>query len=323
MSDQKDQAPNSPASRKSLPESTDIPIKNTETIPSYSSDDAILFSSTNKNEKLSLLQRRAYFYVLHAFRAESPAISSQGITIVKELMKELKIDLNTHQNYENIIKDDPMVQQLRNVSLASDEMEMQKLTAAEEQKITGVDGQPLRIRIKPNKDDMAKIRDRVLAPAKIKDGKVVAPEKIQDEEAKPSSTSEDSPVLSWGQVSPWSLVGRHVNIQMPDEDEYIEFLITKYDAKTETHHLVSAFSNKDYEDPCNWIDLRHVPAEDMQWTNGDPGLPVWKRFLKPGETLLHETSTTRNKKQHKEVGKTSTGIPIIRKVDKGKAIVDA
>lgn len=101
-------------------------------------------------------------------------------------MKELKIDLNTHQNYENIIKDDPMVQQLRylnhgfyycndvifspcfskfvsyplffrNVSLASDEMEMQKLTAAEERKITGVDGQPLRIRIKPNKDDMAKI----------------------------------------------------------------------------------------------------------------------------------------------------------------------
>ncbi|CAL9245967.1 unnamed protein product, partial [Arabidopsis halleri] len=302
-------------------ESTDIPINNTETMPSYSSDDAILFSYMDKNEKLRELQRKAYFYVLHAFRAESPAISSQGITIVKELMKELKIDLNTHQNYENIIKADPMVQQLRNV--ASDEMEMQKLTAAEEQKITGVDGQPLRIRIKPNKDDMAKIRDRVLAPAKIKDGKVIAPEKIQDKEAKASSTSDDSPVLSWGQVSPGSLVGRLVNIQMPDEDEDIEFLITEYDAKTETHHLVSAFSNKDYEDPCNWIDLRHVPAEDMKWTKGDPGLPVWKCLLKPGETLLHETSTTRNKKQLKEVGKTSTGIPIIRKVDKGKGIVDA
>lgn len=119
MSDQKDQAPNSP-SRKSLfnflmgfaipairvlefllplcsdgirlirgefscdldsvaEESTDPPIKkreNTETIPNYSVDDNILFGTMDKKEKLSLLKSRAYSYVLHAFNAESQAISS-------------------------------------------------------------------------------------------------------------------------------------------------------------------------------------------------------------------------------------------------------
>ncbi|CAA0387120.1 unnamed protein product [Arabidopsis thaliana] len=304
-------------------ESTDIPIKNTETVPSYKGDDDILFSPLDKKVKLSMLQDRAYYYVLHAFKAESPAISSSRIVIMQELLKELKIEYKTHQTYHNAIEADPMVLQLRNVSLASDEKEMQKLTVAEEPEFTGVDGQPLIIRIKLNKDDKAKIQDRVLAPAKIKDGKVLAPAKIQDEEAKPSSTSDDSPDSSWGQVSPGSLVGRRVHIQMPDEDEYIEFLITKYDANTETHHLLSAFSNKDYEDPCNWVDLRHVQAEDMKWPEGDPDLPVWKCSPKPGETLFHETSTTQNKKQVHEVGKTSTGIPVIRKVDKGKAVVDA
>lgn len=57
-------------------ESTDIPIKNTETVPSYKGDDDILFSPLDKKVKLSMLQDRAYYYVLHAFKAESPAISS-------------------------------------------------------------------------------------------------------------------------------------------------------------------------------------------------------------------------------------------------------
>ncbi|XP_010427690.1 PREDICTED: uncharacterized protein LOC104712481 isoform X1 [Camelina sativa] len=145
---------------------------------------------------------------------------------------------------------------LRNVSLSSDERETQKLTAPEQQQITGVDGQPLIIRI--DKDNTVKIGDRVIPPAKIHDGKVIPPAKIQDEEAKLSSTSDGPPVPSWGQVSPHSLIGKSIGIRMPGEYEYIRFQIEHYDVETETHYLVSAFSKKDVQDPCNWVDIRHV-----------------------------------------------------------------
>ncbi|EOA25441.1 hypothetical protein CARUB_v10018777mg [Capsella rubella] len=327
MSDQKDQPPSSPS------QSTELPIKKrdfTEPMTSYRIDADILLSHMDKKEKLNTLQGKAYFYVLHAFSAESPEMSNPRTMIMRELMKEWNITLETLTKIEDAIKADPVVQQLRNVSLASDEKEMQKLTATSELSITGVEGQPLKFRVKPNRDDWPKIGDRVLAPAKIQDGKVIPPAEIQGKEvippaeiqgkeAKPSSTSDDSPAPSWGQVSPWSLVGKWVGIKMPYEDEHIRFLIKEYDEKTETHQLVSDFSKQDFEDPCNWIDIRHIPAEDMEWQSGHPGLPVWKCFPKPGETLLLKTSTARNKKQLQEVGKTSTGIPIIRKVDKGKS----
>ncbi|XP_010427691.1 PREDICTED: uncharacterized protein LOC104712481 isoform X2 [Camelina sativa] len=188
---------------------------------------------------------------------------------------------------------------LRNVSLSSDERETQKLTAPEQQQITGVDGQPLIIRI--DKDNTVKIGDRVIPPAKIHDGKVIPPAKIQDEEAKLSSTSDGPPVPSWGQVSPHSLIGKSIGIRMPGEYEYIRFQIEHYDVETETHYLVSAFSKKDVQDPCNWVDIRHIPAEDIEWPKKHPKLPEWKRFPEPGETLLHETSTARKKKQLHEV----------------------
>ncbi|VVB06082.1 unnamed protein product [Arabis nemorensis] len=75
---------------------------------------------------------------------------------------------------------------------------------------------------------------------------------------------KDSVVPSWGQVSPQSLVGRCLKIRMPGEDHYTAFQIKDYDAETEMHHLVT---------PCDWIDIRHIPAEDTVWQDGHPGFP--------------------------------------------------
>ncbi|KAL1193433.1 Protein EMSY-LIKE 1 [Cardamine amara subsp. amara] len=346
MSNQQHQAPNPPSQLIGLPlkkrdfaetmpsngngdldsvseEFTGLPLKKrdfAETMPSNGNGDLLLLM--NKKEKLDYLQKQAYYNVLHAFNAESPKISSPRILIVKDLTKEWNIDHTTHAAFEKTIKTDPMVKKFRKVSLPSDEV----------RKITAVDGNPLKIRI-PKKEDVnktgdkvipAKIQDvKVIVPEKLQNGKVKAPAKTQEEKAKPTSTSDDSPVSSWGQVSPGSLVGRWVYIRMPGEEDHLAFLIKQYNAQTETHRLVSTLSHKNFDDPCDWIDLRHIPAKDIIWKEGNPGLPVRKCFLKPGETLLLETSTAQKTKQLKQAGKSSSGIPIIRKMDKGKSIVGA
>ncbi|XP_024012927.1 protein EMSY-LIKE 1 [Eutrema salsugineum] len=279
---------------------------------SNSNSDDFFFHMSKKNN-LYELQRQAYYDVLYAFAAESSAISSPGITIIKELKKEWNITYKIHNFFQEEIKADPLVQKLRRISLASDDKEKQKVAAAEEQKTTAVQGTKLKPRLILKNDDLLQLLEKLN----------VAPTKMPKEKAKPSSFPDDSTILSWGQVSPASLVNRWINIRMPGESDYTSFLIEEYNPKTEMHYLVTAPSKNDLVDldPCNWIDIRHFPAEDVVWDEEHPGFPSRKGFLKPGETILHATSTAREKKQLKEVGKTASGIPIImRKLDKGKSI---
>ncbi|VVB06097.1 unnamed protein product [Arabis nemorensis] len=241
------------------------------------------------------LQREAYYGVNLAFSAETPAISSSRIMIVQDLKKEWNISPVIHGAFVDGINTEPLVKRWRNVPKASDN-----------ENVTPVEGHPSESRVAVNKEDLFDFQ--------------VAPARIQYEKTEPSSTSEDSLVPSWGQVSPQTLVGRWLNIRMPGEDDYIAFQIKDYNAETEMHHLVTALSQKTVIDPCDWIDIRFIPAEDTVWQDGHPGFPARKSFIKPGETILSTTSTAQEKRRIREVGKTATGIPIIKRLDKGKGI---
>ncbi|CAH2063743.1 unnamed protein product [Thlaspi arvense] len=332
MSDKKDQSPDSPSKG-----STVLPFKKrdtaemtraAETMSSGIDYDHLL--AKNKKLKLDELQRKAYYQVLKAFTAESSAMSSRRITIIDKLKREWNIPYTTHTAFMDKIKQSreesnpsaycyfSSVQFLsaEEVKVAAPQVEEEKttaveeekMTAADEEKITAVDGNPLKPRLKLNDDDVVKFQEKLHVP----------PAKMQEEKAEPISTFEYSAIPSWGQVSPASLVDKWINIRIPGEDDYTAYLIAKYDAEREMHYLITAIAEDDLVDPCKWIDIRNFPAEDLVWQEGHPGFPTHKRCLNPGETILHLTSTAREKRRITEVGITDSGIPIIKKLDKGK-----
>ncbi|CAA7060643.1 unnamed protein product [Microthlaspi erraticum] len=329
MSNQKDKdkASDSPSQATALPFKKRGFAGKTPPTSSNSNNDASFFQM-NENLNDYELKTQAYSNVLGAFTAESSSISSSRITILDDLKKAWNITKETHNVLVKKQQTDPLIQQLSEISVASDEKGKQE--------VAGVKGNQLKdllSRTIVSKEDLLRYQERLnAAPAKM---------------PKPSSPSKASTIPGWGKVSPASLVDKWVNLRMPGEDKYVALLIKAYDAETEMHHLVESLSQKNFSDPCDWIDLRHVrlkllplsfkffyfsslfteaqnslqiPAEDMVWQEGHPGFPTRSCFLKPGETILNETSTVREKKQLKEVGKTAGGIPIIRKVDKGKGI---
>ncbi|CAN8254317.1 unnamed protein product [Cochlearia groenlandica] len=144
-------------------------------------------------------------------------------------------------------------------------------------------------------------------------------DKFKDK-TKPTSVIEDSAILTWGEVSPESLVNKWIKIILPGEVDYIAYLIEDYDPKKDMHYLVTHASKSRFQDPCNWIDIRYFPAEDTVWQDGHPGFPTRKCFLKPGDSILRATSTAQRKKKANEVGETACGIPIFSKLDEGKPI---
>ncbi|CAN8267972.1 unnamed protein product [Cochlearia groenlandica] len=112
--------------------------------------------------------------------------------------------------------------------------------------------------------------------------------------------------------TPESLIGKWIGIKMPGEVDYVGFFINSYDPNTEMHHLVTVQNQMKPEDPCDWVDLREIPEEDVMWQEGSLGFPTQKKGgLKPGETILSETSTAQRIKRAKEAAMSG-------KKDKGK-----
>ncbi|KAL0848325.1 hypothetical protein Bca101_021572 [Brassica carinata] len=263
-----------------------------------------------RNMSLDELEGNAYYEVLRAFIAESSAISGVRIMIMKDLKNELKIDHDTHVAFEEQIETDTLVQELRGTSLASSE----KVTDVKEQKSTSVEGEAPKPRLIVNKKDVLKLQESFnVAPAKIQKEKTEA-------SATTTTTPEDLPFPSWGHASPESLVNDCITIRIDSED-YVTFHIKAYDAETEMHQLVTLSSTKELDDPLDWIDIRYFPREDIVWQYQHPGFTTRNCLLKPGQTILNATATARDKTPIKEVGRSATGIPIIKKLDKGKAKV--
>ncbi|KAG2258345.1 hypothetical protein Bca52824_077639 [Brassica carinata] len=262
-----------------------------------------------RNMSLDELEGNAYYEVLRAFIAESSAISGVRIMIMKDLKNELKIDHDTHVAFEEQIETDTLVQELRGTSLASSE----KVTDVKEQKSTSVEGEAPKPRLIVNKKDVLKLQESFnVAPAKI--------QKKTEASATTTTTPEDLPFPSWGHASPESLVNDCITIRIDSED-YVTFHIKAYDAETEMHQLVTLSSTKELDDPLDWIDIRYFPREDIVWQYQHPGFTTRNCLLKPGQTILNATATARDKTPIKEVGRSATGIPIIKKLDKGKAKV--
>ncbi|KAF8102175.1 hypothetical protein N665_0201s0456 [Sinapis alba] len=314
MADQNDQH-----SDTRTDEPTRLPLKKRgyaeKTLPALNNNDDSFFPE-DKNMSLNELMRNAYYDVLKAFISESSAISGPRIMILKELKKELKIDHRTHTAFEEQIGTDTLVQELRYLHLHAREVtslaSSEEVTDAEEQKSTSVEGEAVKPPLIVNKKYVLELQESFNA----------APAKIQQETSEPSATTtpEDLPFPSWGHASPESLVNNVITIRI-DESDYLAFQIKAYDAETEMHQLVTVSSTKELNDPLDWIDIRYFPREDIIWQYEHPGFTTRNCLLKPGQTILNATTTARNKTLIKEVGRSASGIPIIKKLDKGKSKV--
>ncbi|CAH8362134.1 unnamed protein product [Eruca vesicaria subsp. sativa] len=318
MTDQKDQHSDTPPTD----ESTRLPLKKRgyaeKTLPRLNNDGDCFFPTDKDDMKPDVLRKNAYYDALKAFSAESSAVSAPRIMLIKELKSALYIDQNTHTDLQKKIKADSLVQELRGTSIGSSEKE--KVTDAEDAKSTSVEGEAPKPRLIVNKQHVLKLQESFN----------VAPAKIQQETAEPSATTTpakiqkekaDANFPSWGHVSPESLVNNIITISIDGEEDCVTFKIKAYDPVTEMHQLVPLSRNKEVNDPLDWIDIRYFPREDIIWQHEHPGFTTRNSYLKPGQTLLNATATSREKTPIREVGRSASGIPIIKKLDKGKAIV--
>ncbi|CAN6905102.1 unnamed protein product [Brassica oleracea] len=329
---------NDPHSDTPTEEATRLPLKKrgyaAKTLPGLNNNDDDSFFPEDKDMKLDKLKKNAYYEVLKAFIAESSTISGVNayyeprIMIMKELKKELMIDHDTHTDCQKRVKTDTLVLELRGTS---SEKATEKVTDAEEEKSTSVEGEALKPRLVVDKKYVLKLQERFnVAPAKIQqetaepsDTNTTA--KIQKDKAEASATTtttpEELPFPSWGHVAPESLVNSIINIRIYGDNDHLQFQIKAYNAETEMHQLVTLGNTKEQDDPLDWIDIRYFPREDIVWQNQHPGFTTRNCLLKPGQTILNATTTAREKTPIKVVGRSASGIPIIKikKLDKGKA----
>ncbi|XP_019059324.1 PREDICTED: protein EMSY-LIKE 2-like isoform X2 [Tarenaya hassleriana] len=194
--------------------------------------------------------QRQAYFVVLRAFAAESEQVSSRMTTLKDLMRELNVTFQLHKHYEKVIGNDQMLQQLR---IDSSEVE-------EEEE-------------KPQQEEMMTSRDK------------------HEENAMPSAPGiRPASSERWSRISPESLIGRVVYVRMPEDDDYIQFTVSDYDADKEQHLLQS--NSNTMEDPSSWFDLRQIPSQDIMWEGEDPGISGEACSLKPGQTILRETSTT-------------------------------
>ncbi|XP_009631006.1 protein EMSY-LIKE 3 isoform X1 [Nicotiana tabacum] len=235
------------------------------------------------------LEQEAYGAILRAFKAQSDALTWEKESLITELRKELRVsddehrDLLTKVNADNLIHrirewrknmgNQPVHEQLPSPTVSGSRKRpkmsqsvIMPLGAPSESlhhQTIGASTQPTtpgaKWGVAPGNGGL---RSRPGQP-------VFSSKPVHYQQAGPGSSG----ALRSGELAERpgdSFLGRRVMTRWPDDNNFYEAIITKYNAVDGRHALVYDIGTPN--ETWEWVDLKEIPSNDIRWVGDDPGI---------------------------------------------------
>lgn len=267
-------------------------------------------NETDMETKIHQLEQEAYRSVLRAFKAQADAITWEKESLITELRKELRLSNEEHRELLTRVNDDGVIGMIRewrqagglqtgmNIGQAghdptpsptvSASRKKQKMTQSVPHQSFGGPSPPFHpqaVATSNQPSSSAAKRGPIIQAKgkKHKSGQMLSRVSSMKSMQYPSPASAGRGQIA-NRVSSGalanepaeaatfnSLIGRKVRTRWPDDNNFYEAVITRYDGPTGRHALVydQGTTNETWE----WVNLAEISPEDIQWEGEDPGIP--------------------------------------------------
>ncbi|KAJ9184696.1 hypothetical protein P3X46_004398 [Hevea brasiliensis] len=219
---------------------------------------------TDMEAQIHQLEQEAYSAVLRAFKAQSDAISWEKEGLITELRKELRVSDDQHRELLTRVNGDEIIRRIREWRQAGghqaarssasqpvhDLVPSPSVSGSRKKQKTSQTGQPM--------PSMKYMQYPSTGPAgnhryvsRIASGALAANEHAE-------ATTSDP------------LIGRKVWTRWPEDNNFYEAVITDYNPVEGRHALVYDISTAN--ETWEWVNLKEISPEDIQWEGEDPGI---------------------------------------------------
>ncbi|XP_015078753.1 protein EMSY-LIKE 3-like [Solanum pennellii] len=246
---------------------------------------AMMYDETDMEVEIHRLEQEAYSSVLRAFKAQADTITWEKESLISELRKELRLSSDHHREFLGRVNEDDVVRRIREWRISCmrgtgqavhDQIPSSFVRANQiiapylpSRSFSGPSpsfrppaasaaNQPSTSTA--NRDPMMDPKDQIYST------------KMQYLSLGPSGRGQSSNQVSEPAepVSFDPLIGRKVRTRRPDDNNFYEAVIADCNAAEGKHVLV--YDGGSANEMSEWVNLKEIPPEDIQWEGEDPGI---------------------------------------------------
>ncbi|KAL5545475.1 hypothetical protein UlMin_005162 [Ulmus minor] len=220
---------------------------------------------TDMEAQIHHLEQEAYCAVLRAFKAQSDALTWEKEGLITELRKELRVSDDEHRELLTRVNADDIIAKIREWR-KSEENQAARLNSS--QPVYDIIPSPTvlasRKKQKTSQTQYAGLSSMKSMPY-TPTGSVGSRQFMSRSSSGVRALNEPAE----GSLEE-SLVGRKVWTRWPDDNNFYEAVVTDYNAPEDRHALVYDINTA--HETWEWVDLKEIPPEDIQWEGENPGI---------------------------------------------------
>ncbi|KAK4717891.1 hypothetical protein R3W88_016229 [Solanum pinnatisectum] len=253
---------------------------------------AMMFDETDLEVEIHRLEQEAYNSVLRAFKAQADAITWEKESLISELRKELRLSSEHHREFLGRVNEDDVVRRIREWRISGmhgtgqavhDQIPSSSVSASHRNQIIApylpshsfsgpspTFRPPAATAVNQPSTSTAN-RDPLMDP-KDQTMPGVSSTEMQYPSLGPSGRGQSSNQVSEPSesVSFDPLIGRKVRTKRPDDNNFYETFIADCNAAEGKHVLV--YDRGSANETSEWVNLKEISPEDIQWEGEDPGI---------------------------------------------------
>ncbi|XP_024025338.1 protein EMSY-LIKE 1 isoform X1 [Morus notabilis] len=212
------------------------------------------------------LEQEAYCAVLRAFKAQSDALTWEKEGLITELRKELRVSDDEHRELLTRVNADDIISKIREWRKSGGNQVSRHNTS---QAAYDVVPSPVLSSRKKQKTIPSGHQFPGLPSTKSMQsptGPVMSRPFMNRSNSVVRATTEFADALNLD-----ALVGRKLWTRWPEDNNFYEAIVTAYNPAEGRHALI--YDMNTAHETFEWVDLKEIPPEDIQWEGDDPGLP--------------------------------------------------
>ncbi|XP_043814649.1 protein EMSY-LIKE 1 isoform X2 [Manihot esculenta] len=238
---------------------------------------------TDMEAQIHHLEQEAYSAVLRAFKAQSDAISWEKEGLITELRKELRVSDDQHRELLTKVNGDEIIRRIREWRQTGGHQAARSSASQPVHNVVpspSVSGSRKKQKTSqsgsmPGLPSMKYTHYPSSVPAgnhyvnRSSSGALAANEHTE------AATSDP-------------LIGRKVWTRWPEDNSFYEAVITDYNPAEGRHALVYDINTAN--ETWEWVNLKEIPPEDIQWEGVDPGISLRGAHSGPGHGIKKSMS---------------------------------
>ncbi|KAH9737506.1 protein EMSY-LIKE 3 [Citrus sinensis] len=229
---------------------------------------------TDMEAQIHQLEQEAYCAVLRAFKAQADAITWEKEGLITELRKELRVSDDEHRELLTKVHGDELIKRIRDWRQAGGN---QAARLANSQPVHDLLPSP----------SVSASRKRHKATQSVSSLIIYLPlmNPVQYPPTGPAanrsfinrSSSGNIPTNEPAEAATFDpLIGRKVWTRWPEDNSFYEAVITDYNPTEGRHALVYDINTA--SETWEWVNLKEISHEDIQWESEDPGITYRRGF---------------------------------------------